>query len=104
MYRPTRLVQGAPNSVSPFVSVSSEILDAHLGSVAEIFVDDVGGKGPKSRYGKEEVEILPGLRILVTEHVQVRDNVLADVESAEATIAEEKSDWCWDTVKIVGSV
>jgi len=55
MYQPTRLVQGATNSVSVFVRVSRKILNAHLGSFAEIFVDDVGVKGQKSRYGEEEV-------------------------------------------------
>jgi hypothetical protein len=104
LYRPTRLVQGATNSVSAFVRVSRKILNAHLGSIAEIFVDDVGVKGPKSRYGEEEVEGLPGVRRFVMEHLQNLDNVLADVERAGATISGEKSDWCWNGVKIVGFV
>jgi len=50
------------------------------------------------------VEILPGVRIIVTEHDQELDILLAGVKSAEATISGEKSNWCWDTLKIVGSV
>jgi hypothetical protein len=30
------------------------------------------------------------------------DNVLADVERAGATIWEEKSNWCWNGLQIVG--
>jgi hypothetical protein len=104
MYRPTRLVQGATNSVSAFVRVSRKILNAHLGSIAEIFVDDVGVKGPKSRYREEEVDGLPGVRRFVMEHLQNLNNVLADVERAGATISREKSDWCWNGVQIVGCV
>jgi len=48
-YRPTRLVQGATNSVSAFVRVSRKILNTHLGSISETFVDNVGVKGPKCR-------------------------------------------------------
>ena len=59
MYRPTRLVQGATNSVSAFVRVSRKILNTHLGSIAEIFVDDVRVESRKSRYGEEDVEGLP---------------------------------------------
>ena len=104
MYWPTRLVQGATNLRLAFVKVSRKILNAHLGSIAEIFVHDVGVGGPKTRYGEEEVEGLPGVRRCILEHLQNRDDVLADVERAGATISGEKSDWCWNVVKIVGFV
>jgi hypothetical protein len=104
LYRPTRLVQGATNLVSAFVRVSRKLLNDHLGSSAEIFVSDVRVTGPKSPYTEEEVERLPGVRRFVMEHLQNLDNVLADVERAGATISGEKSDWCWNGVKIVGFV
>ena len=104
MHQPTQLVQGATNSVSAFVRASWKIPNAHLGSFADIFVDDVGVKGPKSRYGEEEVEGLAGKQRFVMEHLQNLDNVLADVERAGVTISGEKSDWCWNGVKIVGFV
>jgi hypothetical protein len=104
MYQPTRLVQGATNLVSAFVRVSRKILNAHRESIAEIFVDDIGVNGPQSRYGEEEVEGLPGVRWFVIEHLQNLDKVLADVERAGASISGEKSDWCWNGVKIVGFV
>jgi len=101
LYRSTRLVQGDTNSVSAFVRVSQKVLNAHLGSIAEIFIEDVTVKGPKSRYGEEEVEGLAGVRRFAMEHLQNLDNVLADVERAGATVCGEKSDWCWNWVKIV---
>ena len=104
MYRPTRLVQGATNSVSVNLTVSRKILQAHLGSIAEMFVYDVGLKRPNSRYGEEEVEGLPGVSRFVMEHLQNLDNVLADVERAGATISGEMSNWCWNGVTIVGFV
>ena len=107
MYRPTRLVQGATNSVSAFVRLTRKILSPHLGSIAEVFIDDIGVKGPRSRYNDEEVEPpagLPGVRRFILEHLQNLDKVLADVERAGGTISGEKSDWCWNRVKIVGFV
>lgn len=40
MYWPTRLVWGATNSVSAFGRVSQKIVNAHLHSIAESFVDN----------------------------------------------------------------
>jgi len=92
IYPLTRLVQRATNLVSAFVRVSWKILNAHLGSIAELFVQDVGVKGPKSRYGEEEVDELPGVRRFVMEHLQKLDNVLANVERAGAAISGKKFD------------
>jgi len=104
MYRPSRLVQGATNLVSAFVRVARKILNTHLWSIAEILVDDVGVNAPKSRYREKEVEELPGVQRFVMEHLQNLNNVLPDVERAGATISGEKSDRCWNGVKIVSFV
>jgi len=48
MYRPTRLVQGATESVSAFVTVSQKILSALMGSIAETFIEHVSVKSPNS--------------------------------------------------------
>jgi len=60
--------------------------------------------GPESRYGEEQVEGLRGVRRFVMERLQNLNNVPADVERGGATISGEKSDWCWNGVKIVGFV
>jgi len=46
----------------------------------EIFVNDVGVKGPMSLYGEAEVKGITGVRRFVKEHHQNLDNVLTDVE------------------------
>jgi len=58
-------------------------------------------KGATSWYGEEEVDWLQGVRRFVTEHLKNLDNVLADMVRAGATICGEKSDRCWNQVKIV---
>ena len=102
MYWPTRLVLGATNSESACVRVSEGSVPAQLGAIAEIFVHNVSVKCPKSQYGDVEVEGMPGVRTFVMEHLQNLDNILADVETAGATISGQKSDWCWNGAKIVG--
>ena len=92
MYRPTTLVQEATNSVSALFRVCRKILNPHLGSISELLVDGVGGKGPKSQYGKEEVEGLPGVRWFVMETLQNLNHVSADVDRPGAAICGEKSD------------
>jgi len=61
MYGQTRLVQGTTKSVSAFVRVSQKILNTHLGSITEIFVDNVGVNGPNSQNGEEKMEGLPAV-------------------------------------------
>ena len=101
MYRPTRLVQGATNLVSAYVRVSGKCHNAQVRSVAEIFVNNVGGKGAMSPYGEAEVEMLPGVHRFVMQHLQNHDNILANVERSGATLSGEKSDCCWNGVRIV---
>jgi hypothetical protein len=79
-------------------------LGKHHGTIAEVFVDVIGVKGPKTAYEDEEVPGLPGVRRYVREHLQNLDKVLADIESVRATISGEKSDWCLNGIKIVGFV
>lgn len=59
-------------------------------------------KGLKTKYNNEEL----GLRIrrYVFEHLQNLDIVLADLEQADVTIAEAKSQFCWTGLKIVGYI
>ena len=47
MCRPNRHVKGATNLVSALVRVSRTLLHVDLGSIAEIFIDNVGVKGPE---------------------------------------------------------
>jgi hypothetical protein len=58
----------------------------------EIFVYQIGMKGPNSRYRDDVVDGLPGGRRFVEEHLQKLDNVLANAERAEGTISGERAD------------
>ena len=99
--RPTTMVQGATNSVAAFVRIAKKIVSDWLGTIADVFVDDVGVRGPKTTYG-DEISEIPGVRRWVLEHIVNVDKVLADVERAGATVSGEKSQWVQDRVTIVG--
>lgn len=104
LLRQCTLLQGATNSVAQFVRVVTTILQDHIPHIALPFLDDIGVKGPRSRYNDEEVPEMPGVRRFVLEHVQNLDKVLADLERAGASISAEKSMFCMAGLKIVGYV
>ena len=85
----TSLLQGATNSVAQFVRIVLKVLADHLRDRAELFLDDVGIKGPKTTYNNEE--LAPGIWRYVVEHIENLDAVLADLERAGITIAGAKS-------------
>ena len=102
LLRMTRLPQGATNSVAQFVRVVTKILEDHIAMRCRPFLDDIGVKGPRSRYGDKEA--VPGIRLYVLEHIQWLDAVMVDLELAGVTVAGEKSQWCMAGIKIVGFV
>jgi len=104
LLRQCTILQGGTNSVAQFVRVMLTILRDHIPHIALPFLDDIGVKGPRSRYNDEEVPELPGVRKFVLEHIQNLDAVLADLERAGATISAEKSMFCMAGLKIVGYV
>lgn len=102
LLRMTRLPQGATNSVAQFVRLVTRILFRHLRKGVKPFVDDVGIPGPRSDYGGEEAA--PGIRRFILEHIQLIDQVLADIERSGCTISGAKSQFCMQGVKLVGYV
>ena len=104
LLRQCTILMGATNSVAQFCRVVLRILQDHVPHVAMPFLDDVGVKGPKTRYGDEEVPELPGVRKFVLEHIRNLDMALADLERAGATMSAEKSMFCMAGLKIVGFV
>jgi len=101
MHWPTRQVLGATNPVSAFVKVPRKMLNAHLWSIVEKVIDDVSGKSLKSRDQEVEGDGLSWDRTFVMEHLQNRNNILAHVGRAAATMSGEKSDWSWNGVNVV---
>jgi hypothetical protein len=69
--------------------------------VALLYLDDIGVKGSRTRYGEEEVPKLSGIRRFILEYIQNLDRVLADVERLGTTILAEKSKFCMAGLKIV---
>ena len=104
LLRQCTLLQGATNSVAQFVRVVTKILQDLIPHIALPFLDDIGVKGPRTRYDEEEVLELPGARRFVLEHIQNLDAVLADLERAGATISAEKSMFGMKGLRIVGYV
>jgi hypothetical protein len=102
LMRMTTLPQGATNSVGQFMRVVLAILREHISHRARAFLDDVAVKGPRTKYGDEE--ILPGIRRYVAEHIQDVDEVLADIERAGCTVAGGKSQFLVERMKVVGYV
>jgi len=66
----------------------------------QILIDDPAAKSPRSSYGQEGVNGLPGVWRLHMEHLQNRDNILPNVVWAGATSSRGKFDWWWNGVKI----
>jgi hypothetical protein len=65
------------------------------------FLNDIGVKGPRSRYNDEEIFNFPGIRRFVMEYIQNFDAVLTDLKRVEATMSAEKSMFCMTELKIV---
>jgi RNase H-like domain found in reverse transcriptase len=101
LLRMTTLPQGATNSVAQFVRIVTRILEDLIPDVCRPFLDDIGVKGPRTRYNDEEVA--PGIRRFVLEHFQNLDRVLVAVELAGGVIGP-KSQWCMDGIVVVGFV
>ena len=99
LLRNTRLPMGWTNSVACFQRVIVKVLWEHL-EHAKPFIDDVGIKGPKSRYG--DVEIFPGMRKFVWEHLQILRGILGDIWRSGLTISGKKSAFAMPAITIVG--
>ncbi len=55
LMRMTTLPQGATNSVAQFVQIVLKFLAPYLCDQAKSILDDVGVKGPKTKYNNKEV-------------------------------------------------
>ena len=67
LLRMTTLPQGATNSVAQFVRIVTKILEDLIPADCLPFLDDIGVKGPLSRY--EDEEVLPSIQRFVMEHI-----------------------------------
>jgi hypothetical protein len=93
---------GATNSVAEFVRVVTKILQDLVPQVCMPYMDDIAVKGLKIGYDDDLME--PGIRRFVGEHIVNIDKVLRSLEMAGATASGFKSDWCYDSMGVVGYV
>lgn len=101
LLRQTTILQGGTNSVAQFVRIVSKILES-IPEAARVFLDDIGVKGPKTRYDNKE--IFPGIRQFVYEHLINLEKTLWVVELAGCVVSAEKSHFCMSGLKMVGWV
>ena len=89
LMRLTSLPQGYTNSMQEFCRRTSHMVSPIKDNV-KVFVDDIAGKGPKSRYGEETLADNPDIRRFVYEGLTVLRNTLILVMRAGVTISGTK--------------
>jgi hypothetical protein len=101
LVRMTRLPQGWTNSVAEFMRIIGRV---HYRQIprepVRSFLDDIGIKGPKSRYNDEEIS--PGIWRFVYEHAQIFRTFMHDCWVAGLTISGLKSSIGISGIEIVG--
>ena len=88
----TTLSQSATNLVAQFVKIVLKILAPLLQDQAELFLDNVKIKEPKTKYNNEE--LASKIRYYIFELIQNLDIVLADLKQMEVIIIGAKSQFC----------
>ena len=105
--RITSLPMDFTNSPSEFQACMVFILQDEIPQVADVFIDDIPIKGPKSRYlnskGEEEkIKENPGIRRFVWEHLNNLHHILHRIGEAGGTVSGKKLQLCRSEVEIVG--
>jgi hypothetical protein len=103
----TSLPTGFTNSPAEFQKCMAIILKEEMPEVANIFIDDLPIKGPKTQYldsnGKPEVlPENPNIRRFIWEHAQDVHRIMHKVKLSGATFAANKAQICLPEVLIIG--
>ena len=100
----TSLPMGYTNSMQEFQRTTSHAT-AHLTpDRAGVFVDDIGIKGPKTRYNDEPIPENPNIRRFIWEYADTFDEMLATLVEVGGSAAGKKMVLATPIVHIVGSV
>jgi len=107
LLRLTALPMGYTNSPAEFQKCMTFILQDEIPHVANIFIDDLPIKGPKTMYldkkGKPETLIEnPGIRRFIWEHAKDVHRVMHRIKCAGATFSPKKTQICRPHAVIVG--
>jgi len=96
------LPQGATNSLPEFQRCTTHMLQDEIPKNGNVFVDDVGLKGPTSTYDDEE--IAPGIRRYVYEYATTLDRFLTCFIQAGITASGKKLVLATPCLHIVGTI
>ena len=96
------LPQGATNSLPEFQRCTTHMLQDEIPKNGNVFVDDVGLKGPTSTYDDEE--IAPGIRRYVYEYASTLDRFLTRFIQAGITASGKKLVLATPRLHIVGTI
>ena len=107
LLRLTALPMGYTNSPAEFQNCMTFILQHEIPDTANIFIDDLPVKGPRTTYpdaeGKpERLPQNPGIRRFIWEHAQDVHRIMHRIKCAGATFAPKKAQICQPEVVIVG--
>ncbi|HZZ17678.1 MAG TPA: hypothetical protein VFE08_17165, partial [Candidatus Sulfotelmatobacter sp.] len=98
----TTLPMGYTNSMQEFQRATLHIIRHMWPDRADAFVDDVGVKGPKSRYGDKPIAGNPDIRQFIWEYAHTLYECLAVMKGAGATASGKKLVLATPRVAIVG--
>ncbi len=102
LMRMITIFMSAINSMIQFVRVINKIIVDHVFHHALSFVNDIEVKESKITYNNEF--ILFEIRRYVMKHIQWLNDVLTDIERADCTIFEKKSQFCCERLRVIDFV
>jgi len=96
------LPQGATNSLPEFQCCTTHTLQDEIPKNGDVFVDDIGLKGPMSTYN--DIEVAPGIRHFVYEYATTFDRFLMCFIQANITASGKKLVLVTPHLHIVGTI
>jgi len=105
----TGLPQGFTNSPAEFQKCMVMVLQDEIPNTANIFIDDLPIKGPRTQYLDENgnPEVLkenPGIRQFIWEHAQDVHRIMHRIKCVGATFAATKAQICLPEALIIGQI
>jgi len=100
----TSLPQGYTNSMQEFMRTVTHMIRPMIPDKADAFVDDVAGKGPKSKYNNKPIPENPNIRQYIWEFAQVVEELFATFKIAGCTASGNKLVLATPLIHIVGNV
>ena len=106
--RLTVLPMGWSNSVAIFQGDVAFMIEDEIPDIANVFIDDIGVKGPPTRYevteGYETIPENPGIRLFVWQHLGDTHRIFHRLALFGATVSGSKMSICVPEVTILGHV